>query len=73
MALITQGSSNDLRVIRTGSTFQLNYRTDGSTWVTAGSFTQSGFTLNKVGLYVDNAGGVRSPATTGNFDYFQVQ
>jgi hypothetical protein len=70
--VITLGSSNYLRVTRTGSTFQLDYSTNGTTWVTAGSFTQAGFSVNKAGLHVDNAGGSSAPATTGNFDYFQI-
>jgi hypothetical protein len=71
--VITLGSSNYLRVTRTGSTFQLNYSTNGTTWVTAGSFTQAGFSVKKAGLHVDNARGTSSPVTTGNFDYFQIQ
>jgi PKD repeat protein len=71
--VITLGSSNYLRVTRTGSTFQLDYSTNGTTWVTAGSFTQAGFSVNKAGLHVDNAGGSSAPATTANFNYFQIQ
>ncbi|MBI1936260.1 VCBS repeat-containing protein [Candidatus Woesearchaeota archaeon] len=66
----TLGSSNYIRVTRTGSVFQLDYSTNGMTWTTAGSFTQSGFTVNQAGVYVINAGA--NPATTGNFDYFSV-
>lgn len=70
---VSLGITNYLRVTKTGDTFQLEYSQNGTAWTSAGSFTQAGFTVNQAGLYVDNATGGTSPATTANFDYFMVR
>jgi regulation of enolase protein 1 (concanavalin A-like superfamily) len=57
-----------LRVRRTGSTWLFTYSVDGSTWVTAGSFSAA-LTVNKLGPYAGN-GGTPSPAWTAVVDYF---
>lgn len=68
---VTMGNANYLRVTKTGTTYKLEYSQNGSSWALAGSFTQAGFTVNRSGLYVINAG--TNPQTIANFDYFTVQ
>ncbi|MFZ1027056.1 MAG: Ig-like domain-containing protein, partial [Limnoraphis robusta] len=64
---VNPGSANYLRVNREGNLWQLEYSADGSSWKTAGSFTQS-LTTNSVGTLAGNAG--NSPAFTAKVDYF---
>ncbi|MEM6487161.1 MAG: Ig-like domain-containing protein, partial [Pseudomonadota bacterium] len=45
-----------LRVDRTGNVFTFQYSTDGATWTTAGSFTQS-LALSAAGVFAGNVGG----------------
>src|SRR6202047_2805468 len=57
-----------LRVQRTGNTFTFSWSTNGTSFTTAGSFTQA-LTVNRVGLYGGNAGSP-APAFTASVDYF---
>jgi len=60
-----------LRVKRTGDTWTFRYSSDGSTWITAGSFGQT-LAVTEVGLSVtnDNLDPYQSPAYICNVDYF---
>lgn len=66
----TMSATNYLRIINTGVRYELQYSANGSTWNTAYTFNQNGFTPSQAGIYTGNATG--NPATTGNFDYFKV-
>jgi beta-xylosidase len=57
-----------LRVQRTGNTFTFSWSTNGTSFTTAGSFTQA-LTVNRVGLYGGNSGSP-APAFTASVDYF---
>jgi regulation of enolase protein 1 (concanavalin A-like superfamily) len=61
------GAELYLRVTRTGGTWALATSGDGTTWTTAGSFTQ-GSTVSAVGVYAGNAG-TAPPAYTALVDY----
>ncbi len=65
---VSLGAANYLRVTRTGDTWQLEYSSDGASWLTAGSFTQA-LTVNAVGMSVANSA---NASTTANFDYFSI-
>jgi uncharacterized repeat protein (TIGR02543 family) len=56
-----------LRVERTGSTWRHRFSLNGSTWVTAATFTFP-MSLNRAGVYFGNAGSP-APAFTGRMDY----
>ena len=68
--IVTLGSTNSLRVTRTGNTYLLEYKLGSGTWQTAGSFTQSSFVPSQAGIEVINAGANLS--TSANVDYFSV-
>ncbi|HVZ61488.1 MAG TPA: S8 family serine peptidase [Terriglobales bacterium] len=71
LSYISLGSSNGLRVTRTGNTYSMDYSLNrGVTWNFAGSFTQVGFVPVQAGLEVANY--ELNPATTANFDYFSL-
>ena len=67
------GASAYLRVTRTGTSYVVEYSSNGTNWSPAGTFSQSAFTVNQAGLYLLNSSGTSSPATTANFDYFMVR
>lgn len=56
-----------LRVVRAGSTWTMSTSGNGTTWTTAGSFTQAS-TVTSVGVYGGNAGSP-APAHTAQVDY----
>jgi hypothetical protein len=65
------GAANLIRLTRTADSFQMEYSTNGgSSWTTAGSFSQPGFNPDKIGLEATNY--EFNPATTANFDYFSL-
>ncbi len=68
---VMPGSSNLLRVSKTGSTYQFSYSINGgSTWLLAGTFSASGFSPASVGVEANNYEFM--PSTTANFDYFSL-
>ncbi|MDT9189761.1 MAG: Ig-like domain-containing protein, partial [Limnospira sp. PMC 894.15] len=66
---VEPGQARHLKVNRTGDVWTLNYSPDGSTWTTAGSFTQA-LQVQQVGLFAGNAGSSSSPTFTSQVDYF---
>lgn len=61
---------NQLRVLRNGEFWTLQYSADGEDWRVASAFSQP-LVVNEIGLFVGNARGVNSPAFTGVIDYFR--
>jgi len=59
-----------LRVKREGDQWTESYSYNGTTWTTAGSFTQA-MTVSRVGALAGNSGSP-APAFTALVDYFQV-
>ena len=57
-----------LRVTRTGDDWQLDYSTDGQTWITAGQFTFT-MTASSVGVFAGNTG--LAKGFTARVDYFE--
>lgn len=57
-----------LRVDRVGDTWTLRWSPDGSTWISAVTFTQA-MTVQTVGPYAGNAGGSAAAAYTAAVDY----
>ena len=62
----TTDPSAGLRVTRTGDTWTMDYRLDGSGWITATSFVHA-MTLTQLGVFAGNAGA--APAHTAIIDY----
>jgi|CXWL01.1.fsa_nt_gi hypothetical protein len=67
-AAVTLGAANYLRVTRSSATYTLEHRQDLGAWTTVGSFSDSGFTPMKAGLWLES--NAAAPATTANFDYY---
>ncbi len=66
--VITAGAPLYMRVQRTGNTWTGQFSTNGSTWITAVSFSTA-FTLTAIGPFAGNAG-APAPAHTALVDYF---
>ncbi|AMW28493.1 Ig-like domain-containing protein [Arthrospira platensis] len=66
---VQPGQARHLKVNRTGDVWTLNYSPDGSTWTTAGSFTEA-LQVQQVGLFAGNADSSSSPQFTSQVDYF---
>lgn len=58
-----------MRVNRTGNTWTVSYSTNGTSFTSAGSFTQS-LTVTQVGFFAGNAGGTTATSHTAVVDYF---
>ncbi|MCI2401184.1 Ig-like domain-containing protein [Aliiroseovarius sp. N1Y82] len=58
-----------LRLTRAGDDWTLDYSTDGTTWVTAGSFTHA-LTASQVGVFGGNTG--LTTGFTAQVDYFET-
>ncbi|UCG51676.1 MAG: DUF1349 domain-containing protein [Candidatus Latescibacterota bacterium] len=60
-----------LKITRTGSLFEYEYSSDGTTWVTAGSFTR-GMIVDQVGFFAANSNPIEldTPPFVANIDYF---
>lgn len=68
--VIVAGAPLYLRVVRSGSQWTQSYSYNGSTWLTAGSFSQP-LSVSAVGPFVGNFGtGNNAPAFTAAIDYF---
>jgi hypothetical protein len=67
---ITGGNPLYLRVKRVGNVWTESYSYNGTSWTSAGSFTQT-LTVSSVGPFIGNYGsGNTAPAFTGSVDYF---
>lgn len=61
---------NQLRVLRNGEFWTLQYCAEGEDWRVASAFSQP-LVVREIGVFVGNARGVNSPAFTGVIDYFR--
>lgn len=61
---------NQLRVLRNGEFWTLQYCAEGEDWRVASAFSQP-LVVQEIGVFVGNARGVTSPAFTGVIDYFR--
>ena len=66
---INGGSAPYLRVARDGDVWTMEYSTNGTAWVTAGSFTQS-LDLSAAGVVAGNTG--NATGFTAQVDYFEI-
>ena len=66
---VDTGTASYLRVNRQGDLWTLDYSDNGTSWTTAGSFTEV-LTVNEVGTFAGNSGGSSAPAFTSQVDYF---
>jgi chitodextrinase len=67
---VTLGSSNYIRVTKSGTNFKMETSTNGTSWTLIGSFKQANFTPTQVGLHVGNDSS--NLLTTANFDYIHT-
>ena len=65
---IPGGSAPYVQVTRAGDLWTMEYSTDGTTWVTAGSFTHA-MTVTSAGVFAGNTG--QATGFTAQVDYFE--
>jgi regulation of enolase protein 1 (concanavalin A-like superfamily) len=58
-----------IRVVRLGNVWSFDYSYDDITWTQATTFSKT-LTVSQIGIFAGNAGGSKSPAHAGVFDYF---
>ena len=66
--VIPGGSAPYLQLTHTGSDWALEYSTDGTTWTTAGSFSQT-MTVSEAGVFAGNTG--QATGYTAQVDYVE--
>src|SRR6056297_3019401 len=66
--VIPEGSAPYVQVTRAGDLWTMEYSTDGTSWVTAGSFTHA-MTVTSAGVFAGNTG--QATGFTAQVDYFE--